>query len=819
MILSLTWQICDEYGQFLDPDTPPLPFITREHGDWTLFCNCTEFETAQFLYTKNQMSGGDINTLILIYSTIDAIPLGEVAWESFMMKFNEETPNPSDPGTHAPWMDTPYTAWFQDPHAVVCNMLANPDFKDEMDYTPYYNAKRQWRNIMSGDWAWNQADKIAKDPETHGLTFVPVLLRSDKTTVLVATGQNNYYPLYASIGNVHNNVQCAHHNAVAVVGFLAIPKTVKEYADDVHFRKFKKQLFHSFLSQILRSFKTFMTVPEVVHFGDGHFQCVIYGLGPYIVDYPEQVILSCIVSNWCAKCFTFPTDLDGKDAQLRAQKVMDVLCDNVDFGTLWYQWGVDADIVPFTNDYPCADIHKLLSPDILHQLIKGTFKDHLVVWVEKYLERIHGKTRAKAVMDDIDRRIAAAPSFAGLRRFPQGRGFTQWTGNDSKVLMKVYLPAIEGHVPDDVVWCFRAFLEFCYLVRQDIVTDDTLKEIEEALDHFHHYRKVFQETSVRFDGFSLPRQHSLMHYTKLICMFGAPNGVCSSITESKHIKAVKQPWRRSSKFNALGQILLTNQCLDTLAAARTDFIARGMLGPHPDDGSEADDRGEVDDGGEVDDRGEVDDGAVEGAQVQCNVKLAHMPPSTIHALAEELDVPNLPQLVRLFLYNQLLADDEHTSDTMPLTACPRFQGQIKVFGSVAATFFAPSDPSGPGHYNTVFVNTGSKDGMHSMDVARVLCFFPSIFPCALIHWFKLVSDEPNPGNGMWMVKPSFLDLELNTRELSIIHINMIIRATHLLPIFGKGCVPQKATFHETLDTYRQFYVNKFADHHSFEIAS
>ncbi|KAG2039374.1 hypothetical protein BDR03DRAFT_860002, partial [Suillus americanus] len=58
-----------------------------------------------------------------------------------------------------------------------------------------------------------------------------------------------------------------------------------------------------------------------------------------------------------------------------------------------------------------------------------------------------------------------------------------------------------------------------------------------------------------------------------------------------------------------------------------------------------------------------------------------------------------------------------------------------------------------------------------------------------------------------------------TQELSIIHIDTIICATHLLPIFSEGCVPQKATFHETLDTYCQFYVNKFADHHSFEIVS
>jgi len=34
-------------------------------------------------------------------------------------------------------------------------------------------------------------------------------------------------------------------------------------------------------------------------------------------------------------------------------------------------------------------------------------------------------------------RIAAVAPFVGLRRFPEGRGFKQWTGDDSKALMKV----------------------------------------------------------------------------------------------------------------------------------------------------------------------------------------------------------------------------------------------------------------------------------------------------------------------------------------------------------------------------------------------
>lgn len=55
--------------------------------------------------------------------------------------------------------------------------------------------------------------------------FTPIILGSDKTTVSVATGQNEYYPLYASIGNVHNSMRRAHRNAVSIIGFLAIPKS------------------------------------------------------------------------------------------------------------------------------------------------------------------------------------------------------------------------------------------------------------------------------------------------------------------------------------------------------------------------------------------------------------------------------------------------------------------------------------------------------------------------------------------------------------------------------------------------------------------
>ena len=55
----------------------------------------------------------------------------------------------------------------------------------------------------------------------------------------------------------------------------------------------------------------------------------------------------------------------------------------------------------FTEDFPHADIHELLAPD-LHQLIQRTFKDHLVSWVVNYLVVKHGRHQANIILDDID---------------------------------------------------------------------------------------------------------------------------------------------------------------------------------------------------------------------------------------------------------------------------------------------------------------------------------------------------------------------------------------------------------------------------------
>ena len=83
-------------------------------------------------------------------------------------------------------------------------------------------------------------------------------------------------------------------------------------------------------------------------------------------------------------------------------------------------------------------------------------------------------------------------------------------------------------------------MEFCYLVRCNVITEDDILAIDNAVAKFHAERSIFDDVCP--NGYSLPRQHSLVDYTFLIQEFGALNSLCSSITESKHIKAVKEPW-------------------------------------------------------------------------------------------------------------------------------------------------------------------------------------------------------------------------------------------------------------------------------------
>jgi hypothetical protein len=299
-----------------------------KHGDTPPFANCAD-----------------------LYNTIDSTPVGDVPWQSFSLIYDGELPD-----DHIPqWMTSEYDVWFRDPHTVVKNMIGNPDYKHHFDVAPVRvfddNGNRTYRDFMSGDWAWEEADDIAKDPATHGAMLVPIILGSDKTTVSVATGNNEYYPLYLSIGSVHNNIRRAHRGAVMLIGFLAIPKTDRSHANDVRFRKFWRQLYHSSRSIILETLRPGMTTPEVVRCFDDHFRRSIYSLAVDIDDYPEQALLTCIVQGWCPRCTAAKNNLDGGGGR-RSRQHTDVLVREFELGILWEEYGLVGDVVVCLNPVP-----------------------------------------------------------------------------------------------------------------------------------------------------------------------------------------------------------------------------------------------------------------------------------------------------------------------------------------------------------------------------------------------------------------------------------------------------------------------------------
>lgn len=63
--------------------------------------------------------------------------------------------------------------------------------------------------------------------------FVPIILGSDKTTVSVGTGNNVYWPVYLSIGNIHNSTCRSRRGGVMLIGFLDDAKSKSLDCDEI----------------------------------------------------------------------------------------------------------------------------------------------------------------------------------------------------------------------------------------------------------------------------------------------------------------------------------------------------------------------------------------------------------------------------------------------------------------------------------------------------------------------------------------------------------------------------------------------------------
>lgn len=210
---------------------------------------------------------------------------------------------------------------------------------------------------------------------------------------------------------------------------------------------------------------------------------------------------------------------------------------------------------------------------------------------------------------------------------------------------------------------------------------------------------------------------------------------------------------------------------------------------------------------------------------------------TVQGIAERLNQPSLPRLIDQFLYDQLYADEDHSSEDVSELLWPSFQGRLSLYHSAKAVFYAPtelsgisgmhheiirSNPTWRGEYgrrDTVLINLDpSEPGFRGMIVGRVQAFLAFTheslrYPCALVEWFLRQDDEPDEITGMWVVEPETVD---GNRVVGLVHIDSIVRAVHLMPVFRTTQMPRDFHFSHSLDAFTCYYVNHYADYHSHE---
>lgn len=177
--------------------------------------------------------------------------------------------------------------------------------------------------------------------------------------------------------------------------------------------------------------------------------------------------------------------------------------------------------------------------------------------------------------------------------------------------------------------------------------------------------------------------------------------------------------------------------------------------------------------------------------------------------------------------------------TLSLASIAINTARIRVHTAAIALFHAPSDPSGihgmkrewirctPNwrrrgrREDCVLVDVDPDEAPGGLQAAHVKLLFTLTygkekpFECALVHWYANHSAEPDKTTGMRALTAS--SFENGDIDLDVVHVDSIVRAAHLTPIYGPEPVPDDLSFTETLDVFAAFYLNCWIDHHMYNL--
>ena len=163
--------------------------------DWTPYRDQLQFEFADFLFRRNEMAQAQMDHLFDLMTalcrkldpdteppfanhqdlldTIDATQCTVPSWDKFTIKYVGSLPEHGEPPS---WMMQEYVIWYRDAAKTIEAMLKNPAFEGKIDFGPYRDydsdGNRQYKNFMSGDWAWKQAVSVYFRPSCNNEVII-----------------------------------------------------------------------------------------------------------------------------------------------------------------------------------------------------------------------------------------------------------------------------------------------------------------------------------------------------------------------------------------------------------------------------------------------------------------------------------------------------------------------------------------------------------------------------------------------------------------------------------------------------------------------
>ncbi|OSD02990.1 hypothetical protein PYCCODRAFT_1444739 [Trametes coccinea BRFM310] len=690
----------------------------------------------------------------------------------------------------------------------------NTSFRDSLVYSlqhHYVNEQgktRLYENMWTGDWWWDVQTELPP-----GATVAPIILASDKTNLSRMSGNKSAWPVYLTLGNIDKRLcrKPSSHGTI-LLGNLPVAK-LDCFSDKWWCSLEGYRLFHLCMKKLLAPLIEAGRVGVLMPCADVRICRVFPILAAYMADHPEQCLVATCQENFRPKCPVGPDE--------RGEPVFSCLKDPDCVTTALKQ----------ATDLPHANIFSALTPDHLHQLHKGVFKDHLVSWVMKAIE---------GGSHEVDRSFKAMLQHSDLRHFKNSISLvSQWTGTEYKNMEKVFLGVVAGAADERVVRVVRAVLDFIYLAHFESHSDESLDALHHAWRDFHQYKTVFVDMGI-CKHFNFPKGHSMEHYEISIRSLGTADRYSTKHPERLHIDFAKHVYDASNKQatyiqqmtrwlerqEAVHRFATYLEWNTTLPATATRPTASESM---PTDASPAA-QPDLEDGDWRDRYRLAKDPAYPSLTVsQLEDQFGAMFFKT--ALNDHLKSLANKNSRLLPLVSTPLHDPAHVAAYKQAKLKLPILRQVSASAHVDIIHASPSrlDPPplrtrAPCKMSTVFACDPAQSASvpASLRVTRVRVIFelPSMYDArvlgvtghlAYVEWFTPFHGVDD-ATGMYVVSPS---TRQRCRYASIIPLTDIVRTCQLIPCWGEQIQRRPVTGDILDNTSMKFFVNLYLRHHDF----